>query len=1084
MKKRILFAFLFSVLLVAFSLLAHATDIGSANDLLTLMNTSSMWSGSYTLTADIDLSTATNGLPQAPIGNATTAFTGSFDGDGHTVSGINITAATTYTGLFGKAAGAVIRNLTVAGTVSSTANYTGGLLGGVDGASVTLQNCVNRCTVSGAASTGGIIGRVDAGTGTATISGCKNEGTITGSGSYAGGIIGTSSQSGAYITTENCLNTGAIRGNKYVGGIVGYWRAYSASANKCILRDCLNTGTVYATTTVAGGIMGTGNGANYAYTLTRVFNSGSVTIGGSAYLRPIAGATSKATSTAGQMTYCYYSSTGSYTNDSTGYSAANETYVADATVAANMPGLATDAWILVDGHTPELSVFHTHDHSGAYVSVGAMHQKTCWCGAVVDSAAHTFEGGVCTACGAEDIPCAHENKYEIIETPATCTATGIKYEFCPDCNTQVSENIVIPVDPANHGANALTMAYANGAITYTCVCGATVYTDSTLSNAVYVSENGLDLVGNLSGVGTMAKPFKNFTDAVQYAAYCGKDVTITILDTASTPASYATPAFDDTITVTGGTLVTDNRFLMNGKFVFEHMTISPSVTLVMAAKEHKLVMGEGLTMSGSSIYLVGGYEHVLCANADIPATGYSTDVTLRSGSYGAVGGGNRYLSGAYAGTINLTIGKTNPADTLQITSTLTLASMNAEGGDGVYATLLIDGPVDNINSFCPVTHATTADGRFDVDIVVQGAATTAAEKLYYRGSNYTVTVYADDRVEGAEEFAQIVAGEGNVQPYKRYCVKINGGTHPDANGDELCDNCGASTVCTHEYGEWRLTAAANCASPAIYTWYCDDCRELIGGMTKNGDALDGSNHISENFVWQGTSGNYYFTCTACGAHVAQGDPVLYVSQSGNNALDGTTAERAVATLAEAVSRLANVGGRVVIVGAYNLTGNLTLPAYQKEITICGADNAGEYDGFVISKNVVITLGGKTKFDKISFGGSAVYTFECLWNDTVFGTVQPYATATANVILGRCGITANDTAVSSATLTITEGTSQRIVPSGRYVSRFYAYIYLGDTFGADGVSVSNKIATLNATDADIGILYTMSTSGKYKNDPVT
>ncbi|MBQ7661578.1 MAG: hypothetical protein IJS44_05940, partial [Clostridia bacterium] len=785
------------------------------------------------------------------------------------------------------------------------------------------------------------------------------------------------------------------------------------------------------------------------------------------------------------MTYCYYSSTGSYTSDATGYSAANETYVADATVAANMPGLATDAWILVDGHTPELSVFHTHDYSGEYVSVGTMHQKTCWCGQVILSEPHTFAGGVCTLCGAEDIPCAHENKYEIIETPATCTSTGIKYEFCPDCNIRVSADIVIPIDPSNH-SGTLTMAHIGNTITYTCSgCGATVYTDSTLASTVYVSENGLDLVGNLSGVGTMAKPFKNFADALQYAAYCGKNVTVHILDSASVPAGYVTPSFDDTITVTGGVFQPNNRFVMNGEFVFEHMTISPTVTLVMAAKEHKLVMGEGLTMSGSSIYLVGGYENGTCSNSNIPATGYSSDITLRSGVYGAVGGGNRYLSGAYSGTIKLTLGKTDPADTLEINSTLTSASMNSEGGNGVSVTLLIDGTVDNINSFCPVTHATSASGRFDIDIVVQGAATTAAEKLYYRGSDYTVTAYADERVAGAEAFAAIVVGAENVQPYKRYCLKING-THPDANGDTVCDNCGASTVCTHDYGEWRQTAAANCASPAVYTWYCLDCQELIIGTTKNGDAVDPSNHISESYVWQYAGGQYFFACTGCSTHVGQASaPVLYVSQSGSNTLDGMTPEKAVATIGEAVTRMANVGGKVVICGVYTLNENLILPAYAREITISGFDNAGEYDGFSIAKNVVITLGGDTKFDQISFGGSSAYIFECLWNDTVFGTIQPYGAATAHIALGRYAITANDTATESATLTLTEGVSQRHTASGAYDStRFYAYIYLGDHFGADGLTVSNKTAVLNATDADIGILYTMSTSSKYKNDPVT
>lgn len=1076
MSKKILFTTLVLALVLSLSLFAGAAEINSANDMLTLMNTPSMWADDYTLTTDINLAEATNGLAQAPIGNAKTLFTGTFDGKEHTISGIDISGATQI-GLFGFAADATIKNLTIYGTVTGTGNGVGGFVGHVDTASVTLKNCVNYCTVTGVDSVGGIIGRVETNSSTVYIGGCINEGTITAA-RYAAGIAGFHSQTGGATTIENCINNGAVTATTaYAGGMSGYWRVYSGAANKCFVQDCINTGnvTVTGSSGYAGGIIAYGSNKNYKYTITRCLNTGSITA--SKYSRPIAGTVSETTNTAGQFNNCYYTSTDTYTADSYGV----EIYVADVTVAANLSGLGEN-WVLVDGYAPELKFFHTHDYK--YVSVGADHQRICYCGDVALTEEHNYVDGVCDKCGAEDIPCAHENKYEVVETAATCTEKGSKYEFCPDCNVKVSADTEIAIDVTNHANNALTMAYANGAVTYTCVCGAVVYADNALLDTVYVSEKGLELAGNITAIGTENAPFKNFTDAMQYVAYCGKDVTINILDTAVTPATYETPAFDNTVTVTGGKLKTNNRFVMNGKFVFEHIEIAPTATLVMAAKEHKLVMGEGITNSGSGIYLVGGYENSTCSNSDIPATGFATDITLRSGTYQAVGGGNRYLSGKYSGTIKLTIGKTNENDTLEITSTLTTASMNSEGGDGVNATVIIDGTVDNINSFCPVTHASSASGRFDIDIVVQGTATTDAGKLYWRGSDYTVNVYADDRVEGTEEFAAIVVGAENVQPYKRYCVKANG-THPDANEDLICDNCGASTGCEHESGEWRETVAADCANPAVYTWYCLDCRELIEDITQNGDVFDSEKHVSENFTWQFADGKYFFACTACGTNAEQTTPpTLYVSQSGNNALDGTTALKAVATVEEAVSRIANVGGTVVICGTYTLSGDLELPLYTKEITVSGFDNAGEYGGFTTSKNVVITLGGTTKFDKISFGGRSVYTFECMWNNTTFGEVQPYDKATASIVLGEYNITENDTETASATLTITEGTSQRHTASGvRYVDRFYAYIYLGDTFGADGVSASNKTAVLSAANADIGVLYTMSTSGKYKNNPV-
>ena len=91
-------------------------------------------------------------------------------------------------------------------------------------------------------------------------------------------------------------------------------------------------------------------------------------------------------------------------------------------------------------------------------------------------------------------------------------------------------------------------------------------------------------------------------------------------------------------------------------------------------------------------------------------------------------------------------------------------------------------------------------------------------------------------------------------------------------------------------------------------------------------------------------------------------------------------------------------------------------------------------------------------------------------------------------MGKYNIKESDDTLESATLTITEGAwvSDHLSNTATK-TRFYSQIYLGDTFSADasadGVSVSNKTATFNATDADIGVLYTMSTSGNYANNPI-
>ncbi|MBQ7661643.1 MAG: hypothetical protein IJS44_06265, partial [Clostridia bacterium] len=1080
MKKRILFATCVCAFLLAFSLFAGAADIGSANDLLTLMNTPSMWTGDYTLTADIDLTAATNGLSQAPIGNATTAFTGSFDGDGHWISGIAISGSTKI-GLFGCALNATIENLTVYGSVTGTGNIVGGLIGYVGSAAVMVENCTNYCTVTGVDSVGGIIGRLEPASNNARVAACRNGGEIHGA-RYTGGIVGFHSQTSGATVIEQCYNAGAVEGSQGVAGIVGFFRVYTGAANKCYVQDCMNTGATHATAAYAGGILGWGHNKNFAYTLTRCLNTGAVSCDAASYVRPNAGVISKATSDAGKMSYCYYTSTGSYTAESDCYANLYETYVADATVAWDLAGLGEN-WVVVNGHAPELRAFHTHDTGATFVAVGGVHTKTCYCGEVIVSEAHIFDGGVCIVCGAEDIPCEHENSYEIIVCAATCTSSGSKYVYCPDCDTQIGGNIEIPADPNNH-SGILVMACAGGAVTYTCnVCGAVVYTDNAPLSTVYVSASGKELTGTVSAkIGTAENPFKNFTDAMQYAAYNTADVMVVILDTAEAPATYHTPAFTNTVTVTGGTLVTHTRFILHGPMVFEHICFADTGNPFFAAQEHKIVMGEGITVSGGAIYLVGGYEHGTATNADIPATGFSTDVTVRSGVYHGLAGGNRYLGGAYAGNIRVVLGKTNPADTLTVTSTLAVASFNGEGGNGVNATFIFDGNVDSIASFCPITHASSANGHFDIDIVVRGGASLEKSNVLFRGSDYALNVYADPRIEGAEDLAATIIGAENVQPYRRYCLKVNG-THPDVNEDGVCDTCGSPTVCDHSDGEWVETVAANCTSPVVYTWYCLDCKELIPGMTDNGESVDTDNHVADHFVWNYDGTKYYFVCTSCAARVEQSAaPTVYVSADGNDRYDGRTPAKAVATLAEAVGRIANVGGSVAMVGAYPLTADLSLPAYTKPITLCGydADDGNAPGGFTAGANYILSLGGETTIENISFFGGRRFYIVANWNNLTFGKVFHQNSSYAYVILGSYPATVSDNAAKTATLTITESATAVIAPDGSVTrNRFYERVYLGSIFGADHLNASNKNVTLNATDAEIGVLYTISTSSSYR-----
>ena len=175
------------------------------------------------LTAAIDL----NNEPWTPIGNYTEGnkiyYEGTFDGGGHTISGLNVTDNFRYASLFGAVKGGTIKNLTVAGNVSHNYNLTGlachvgGIVGGALDAA-TIENCSNNCSVTGGSGDyiGGIAGsNID----NARIIDCYNVGTITGTINGTGGVTWLNMG-----TISNCYNVGTIKtpyNSDAVGEIVG-----------------------------------------------------------------------------------------------------------------------------------------------------------------------------------------------------------------------------------------------------------------------------------------------------------------------------------------------------------------------------------------------------------------------------------------------------------------------------------------------------------------------------------------------------------------------------------------------------------------------------------------------------------------------------------------------------------------------------------------------------------------------------------------------------------------------------------------------------------------------------------------------
>ena len=177
-------------------------------------------SGSYTLTKDIIVTD-----PYA------SDFSGTFDGNGHTVT-LNITASTANVGLFSKlAGGAVVKNVITAGSISGKVNNVGGIAGTADG-NVTIENCKNTASIKGGKGAGGILGYSEPGSGFVTISSCANMGSVSGTRKQVGGIAGN--VVGTHII-RNCYNQGDISDG---AGILG------RGTKGVLVENCYTVGSV------------------------------------------------------------------------------------------------------------------------------------------------------------------------------------------------------------------------------------------------------------------------------------------------------------------------------------------------------------------------------------------------------------------------------------------------------------------------------------------------------------------------------------------------------------------------------------------------------------------------------------------------------------------------------------------------------------------------------------------------------------------------------------------------------------------------------------------------------------------------
>lgn len=226
-------------------------------------------------------------IPWEPIGTSYSydkAYSGTFDGNKHTISGLYFDKTSSYqVGLFGYIGyGGKVSNVGVLDSYFQFNAEGGGVCGVNDGV---LQNCSNSSTVIGT-DNGAIIGGV-CGTNDGTVRDCKNTGSVRGH-EKIGGLCGRN-EFNAII--ENCFNEGTFSETvESVGGVCG--------ENSGTIKSCYNTASVSGTGDKLGGVCSDNSG-----TITNCFNEG--TVSGHNFVGGVCGINSKGDITKGVITNCF-----------------------------------------------------------------------------------------------------------------------------------------------------------------------------------------------------------------------------------------------------------------------------------------------------------------------------------------------------------------------------------------------------------------------------------------------------------------------------------------------------------------------------------------------------------------------------------------------------------------------------------------------------------------------------------------------------------------------------------------------------------------------------------------------------------
>ena len=201
------------------------------------------------------------------VGTAADPFKGTFDGKGHTITGLNIsTNGNDYMGFIGMLDGGTVKDVKFANVFVTGKNDVGTAVGRIINGGIVSGVQVLGGTVSGAKRVGGVVGSIKA---SGTVSDCTNAAVVTANDRNAGGIVGSAyyTETGKQMYITNCVNNGAVTASGVRGVCGGIVSLSAANVSG-------NTNTAAVKGTEVGGIVG--EQKSYG-SVTNNTNSGAVT---------------------------------------------------------------------------------------------------------------------------------------------------------------------------------------------------------------------------------------------------------------------------------------------------------------------------------------------------------------------------------------------------------------------------------------------------------------------------------------------------------------------------------------------------------------------------------------------------------------------------------------------------------------------------------------------------------------------------------------------------------------------------------------------------------------------------------------